>query len=76
MKTAALLASLTFLFVAVPAIADAASNARTAPEVRAARKHHTPRSLTSDSFAAYPADTQSHPTFGYGVGDNSRNQTW
>lgn len=50
--------------------------------VSAARRHHNmQRSTVRDAYGAYLGGAAAGPTqtwdgYGYGVGDNSRNQTW
>lgn len=70
------LALFTFFFVAVPAVAEAASSrTRYASDISAAPRHH-PHQTTPSASCAYSSCESSRSNFGYGVGDNSRNQTW
>lgn len=73
------------LAAAEPASAEPAKIATassTRSDVSAVRRHHhIPRSSVRDAYGAYvgnaaaePGQTWNH--YGYGVGDNSRNQTW
>lgn len=81
-----------FATVAVAAVqpASAAGSTRTTPSVSqsttdlsAARRHHQvqPRRSVRDAYGAYvggpaAAPAQTWNSYGNGVGDNSRNQTW
>lgn len=85
----ALLATLA-IAVAQPAMAQSALTAPATPSAYGMRAdapapyrhhHHVQRSNLRDAYGAYSGGYLDNgvtavPSYGYGVGDNSRNQTW
>lgn len=70
------LALFSLVSVAIPATADAApSSNHSANGTSASRRAHS-EPPAPFKYCAYSSCVPPRPMFGYGVGDNSRNQTW